>query len=87
VQSRTLGLLEQRGLVASIVAKGNPAVSTTIYGEGRALGKVDLTRIPSRYNFCLLLAQSETEGLLRQQLAQQVALEWQRAWLVRKAWA
>lgn len=54
-----------------MVAKGNFARSTTIYGEGKVLGKVDLTRLPSRYKYCLLLAQSETEGIRRRQMQQQ----------------
>ena len=77
VQSRTLELLAQRGLAEPLVAAGNPAHRATIYADNKELGGVDLRRIPSRYNFILLLAQSETEGFLREALAQhQVEPEW-----------
>lgn len=71
VQSRTLELFEQRGLSEKMLNKGNRATATTIYNEKRELGKVDLTLIQSRYNFCLLIPQSETESILRRKVEQQ----------------
>jgi len=71
VQARTLELLQQRGLSRQIVELGNRANATTIYSDGKTLGRVPLAEIKSRYNYVLLLAQSETERLLREQLARQ----------------
>lgn len=77
IQGRTVELLHQRGLGSELLALGNPAHATTIYGDDKQLAKVNLREIPSRYNFILLLAQSETERLLRQHVARQgVAVEW-----------
>jgi 2-polyprenyl-6-methoxyphenol hydroxylase-like FAD-dependent oxidoreductase len=77
VQSRTVELFEQRGLSAKMLELGNPAHATAIYNEKKLLGKVDLSRIRSRYNFCLLVSQAQTEGLLREQVTKQgVTIEW-----------
>ncbi|WP_158797989.1 FAD-dependent monooxygenase [Pedobacter sp. L105] len=77
VQSRTIELMGQRGLAKDMLAKGNPVHHTTIYNEKRILGKVNLALIQSRYNFCLLISQAETEGLLRDQVARQgIVIEW-----------
>ena len=77
VQARTLELLAQRGVAAPMLALGNRAGTTTIYDANKQLVQVNLRDIPSRYNFILLLAQSETERLLREQVARQgVAVEW-----------
>ena len=76
VQSRTLELFFQRGLSEEMVRLGNRGFSTTIYGKGKALGSIDLEHLDSRFNFILLLAQSETERIFRAQLARQgVAIE------------
>lgn len=71
VQARTLELLEQRGLAREMVELGNKGEAATLYAEGKTLGKVELTLIESRFNYILLLAQSETERILREQLARQ----------------
>lgn len=71
VHARTLELLDQRGLAAEMVHLGNRARAASIHDTGRKLATIDLRRIPSRFNYVLLLAQSETERLLREQLARQ----------------
>ncbi|WP_223650755.1 FAD-dependent oxidoreductase [Hymenobacter psoromatis] len=77
VQARTLELLAPRGVAAPMLALGNRAWAATIYDSEKQLAQVNLRDIPSRYNFILLLAQSETERLLREQVARQgVAVEW-----------
>lgn len=76
VQARTLELFQQRGLTAEMLRIGNRALGTSIYGRGKLLASLDLTLIPSPYNCILLIAQSETERLLREHLARQgVAIE------------
>src|SRR5450830_1433654 len=71
VQARTLELLQQRGLTDKMLAAGNKAHAGSLYGRGKLLGKVDLSRIPGRHNYVLLLSQAETERLLTEQLALQ----------------
>lgn len=71
VQARTLELFEQRGLIQEMLRVGNKGAAATIYGDGKRLGKVHLSEIKSRYNFILLLSQSETERILREQLTRQ----------------
>ncbi|EJL89141.1 2-polyprenyl-6-methoxyphenol hydroxylase-like oxidoreductase [Herbaspirillum sp. CF444] len=71
VQARTLELLQQRGLTDKMLAAGNKASAGSLYGRGKLLGKIDLSRIPGRHNYVLLLSQAETERLLTEQLQQQ----------------
>ncbi|MEH2412902.1 FAD-dependent monooxygenase [Nostoc sp.] len=71
VQTRTLELFEQRGLIQEILRIGNKGTAVTIYGDGKRLGKVHLEEIKSRYNFIILIPQSETERILREQLVRQ----------------
>ncbi|WP_158615320.1 FAD-dependent monooxygenase [Acidipila sp. EB88] len=68
VQARTLELMHQRGLADEMVALGNKGLFTTMYAAGKQLGQVDLRQIDSRFNYTLLLAQSETERILREKL-------------------
>jgi 2-polyprenyl-6-methoxyphenol hydroxylase-like FAD-dependent oxidoreductase len=68
VQARTLELLHQRGLSDEMVALGNKGLFTTMYAAGKRLGQVDLRQIDSRFSYTLLLAQSETERILREHL-------------------
>ena len=68
VQSRTVELMHQRGLATEMTQLGNKGLFTTLYADGKVLGTVDLRQIDSRFNFTLLLAQSETERLLREHL-------------------
>lgn len=69
VQSRTMELLHQRGIASDMLALGNRALAATLYDGATRLGSIALDDIDSRFNFVLLLAQSETERLLRERLA------------------
>ena len=71
VQARTMELFHQRGLADEMLALGNKGRATTIYAEGKQLGRIDLSLIDSRFNYILLLAQSETERILREHVAHQ----------------
>ena len=71
VQARTLELLRVRGVGDEILALGNRATSAALYAEGRRLAPIELHRMPSEFNFITMLAQSETERLLTEQLARQ----------------
>jgi 2-polyprenyl-6-methoxyphenol hydroxylase-like FAD-dependent oxidoreductase len=70
VHARTVELLHQRGLAAEMIALGNKAFAAALYDGGALLGRIDLHAIDSRFNYVLLLAQSETERILRERLLQ-----------------
>jgi 2-polyprenyl-6-methoxyphenol hydroxylase-like FAD-dependent oxidoreductase len=77
IQARTLEELELRGLADEFVRLGHRAEGGDIYGDGKLLVHVDFTKIPSRYNFILFLAQTETDRILREALeAHGSAVEW-----------
>jgi 2-polyprenyl-6-methoxyphenol hydroxylase-like FAD-dependent oxidoreductase len=71
IQARTIELLRVRGVGDELVRLGNPARATTLYSEGKRLAAIELQRMPSEYNHVLLLAQSDTERLLTEQLNRQ----------------
>jgi 2-polyprenyl-6-methoxyphenol hydroxylase-like FAD-dependent oxidoreductase len=68
IQSRTVELLRVRDVGDEMLRLGNQATSTTLYAGGQKLAAIELHRMPSEFNFVLLLAQSETERLLTEQL-------------------
>lgn len=71
VWSRTLELLdiEADGCADAFIAAGLEGTGARMFANGRELFHVDLAAAPSRYNFALLLPQSETERLLEARLA------------------
>ena len=71
VQARTVELLRVRGVGDEMVRIGNRASATTLYAGGQKLAAIELHRMSSEFNYVLLLAQSETERLLTDQLARQ----------------
>jgi 2-polyprenyl-6-methoxyphenol hydroxylase-like FAD-dependent oxidoreductase len=76
IQARTLELFEQRGLLTTVLEKGNPARTVQIYGEGKSLFNLDFSNNGSRYDYLLFLSQYETEQVLQNALeAQQVHVE------------
>jgi 2-polyprenyl-6-methoxyphenol hydroxylase-like FAD-dependent oxidoreductase len=76
VQARTLELLEQRGLVDRMLAKGNRGLGGSIYGEGKRVFRLDFSQNGSHYGYMLFISQAETEGILRAALdKQQVTIE------------
>ena len=71
VQARTIELLRPRGVADEMLRLGNRVSATTLYADGRRLAGIELHRMPSEFNFILMLAQSETERLLTEQLQRQ----------------
>jgi 2-polyprenyl-6-methoxyphenol hydroxylase-like FAD-dependent oxidoreductase len=71
VQARTIELLRVRGVGDEMLRLGNAARATALYSEGEKLAAIELHRMPSEFNYILLLAQSETERLLTEQLNRQ----------------
>ena len=77
VQARTLELFEQRGLENQMLELGNEAHYASLYSNDKLLGSVDFNRIPSRYNYILLIPQSDTEKVLREKIESLgVTIEW-----------
>lgn len=77
VQARTLELLEQRGISAPLVERGNHAVAACAYGGGKRLFRLEFSHIDSKYNYLLFVSQAETEGVLREALDKAgVKIEW-----------
>ncbi|ANI40173.1 FAD-dependent monooxygenase [Mycolicibacterium vaccae] len=71
VQARTLELMRVRGVGEQMLALGNRADRAALHAGGATLATIELHRMPSRFNFILMLAQSETERLLTEQLVRQ----------------
>jgi 2-polyprenyl-6-methoxyphenol hydroxylase-like FAD-dependent oxidoreductase len=71
IQARTVELLRVRGVGDEMVQLGNAARATALYSEGEKLAAIELHRMPSEFNYVLLLAQSETERLLTEALNRQ----------------
>jgi 2-polyprenyl-6-methoxyphenol hydroxylase-like FAD-dependent oxidoreductase len=71
IQARTVELLRVRGVGDEMLRLGNRAKATTLYADGEKLAAIELHRMRSEFNYVLLLAQSETERLLTEQLNRQ----------------
>jgi 2-polyprenyl-6-methoxyphenol hydroxylase-like FAD-dependent oxidoreductase len=66
VNSRTLDLMEPSGVTDSMLAAGHRVRRVVVRKEGRILARLDLTQIPHKHNFLLVLAQSLSEEILAQ---------------------
>jgi 2-polyprenyl-6-methoxyphenol hydroxylase-like FAD-dependent oxidoreductase len=66
---RTLELLDIQGCAATFIETGSKAVGARILADGKVLVQVDLHTSRSIYRYALMIAQSETERLLGDQLA------------------
>ncbi len=80
VWSRTLEMLEPLGLADRLVATGIRGRGVAVHNQSRRLFEIDLSGLPSRFNFTLLVPQSETERILEEGLqARGLAIERQTA--------
>jgi 2-polyprenyl-6-methoxyphenol hydroxylase-like FAD-dependent oxidoreductase len=71
IQARTIELLRPRGAGDEMLRLGNRAHATALHANGRQLARIEFSHMPSEFNFILMLAQSETERLLTEQLGTQ----------------
>ncbi|MBX3415802.1 MAG: FAD-dependent monooxygenase [Pirellulales bacterium] len=71
VWSRTLELLNGLGLAETFLAAGMKVDGASIYGNGKRYVHLEIDNIASRFNFPLMIPQSETERLLSEHLAAQ----------------
>jgi 2-polyprenyl-6-methoxyphenol hydroxylase-like FAD-dependent oxidoreductase len=69
IQARTLELLRPRGVTADLLALGNRVHATALHADGRRLAGIDMRRMPSEYDYILMLAQADTERLLAERAA------------------
>ncbi len=70
VNSRTLDLMEPSGVTEMMLAVGNRVKTVVVRRNTKIIARMDLTKIPHRFNFLLVLAQSKTEEILIQKLAE-----------------
>jgi 2-polyprenyl-6-methoxyphenol hydroxylase-like FAD-dependent oxidoreductase len=70
VNPRTLDLLEPSGVTEMLLAAGLRAKKVVIRFGLREVAILDLTHIPHRFNFLLVLAQSKTEEILANRLVE-----------------
>ena len=71
VQARTLELLRPRGLGDEMLRLGNRVHRTALHADGHRIAGIEFGGMESDFNFILMLAQSETERLLTERLAEQ----------------
>src|ERR1700761_2491744 len=69
VQARTLELFAQRGMLQPMLDKGNPARLVTVYAEGKQLFQMDFTHNGTDMPYMLMIPQSDTEQLMRDELS------------------
>lgn len=69
IWARTLELLERGGMAEPLVQAGVAAPAVRIGTAEAEIGRIDFSRLDSRYPFALLLPQSDTERLLEAHLA------------------
>jgi 2-polyprenyl-6-methoxyphenol hydroxylase-like FAD-dependent oxidoreductase len=68
VQARTLEYFERIGIADAAVAGGRRLHGINVFSGGRRIVHLNFDQIASRYNFVLVLPQSETERLLGEHL-------------------
>jgi len=68
VQARTLEQFQRYGVAAAAVERGHKLTRASIRSDGKSILNADLSGIPSRYPFALLLPQSETEKILNEHM-------------------
>ena len=77
--ARTLETYDQMGVVDRVLARGRRLQAFTMHREGRQLVRMraDYSALPTRYPFTLMIPQVDTEGALREALAELgVKVEW-----------
>jgi 2-polyprenyl-6-methoxyphenol hydroxylase-like FAD-dependent oxidoreductase len=64
IQSRTLEVFEDMGIVSQVLARGTRATAANIYEGNNRLVYLDLQNLKAPYPFVLVLPQSQTESIL-----------------------
>jgi len=68
IQTRTLEIFDQLGILPSFLREGNFCESLQIHFQGKNLARVSMDQLDSNYPFIMALPQSETERLLNEYL-------------------
>ena len=68
VHSRTLEVFEDMGIASEAISRGHKVRASNLYADGRRLFGISFDHLDAPYPFILILAQSETEGLLGRHL-------------------
>ena len=68
VQTRTIELLDQIGILDQFIKVGHPCEAINLYADGKQLSQLSLKHIDSIYPFILMLPQSKTEQILEEYL-------------------
>ena len=78
VQARTLEQFQRYGIASAAVTQGHQLTKARFFSEGKQILAYDLSRIPSRYPYLLMLPQSETEAILNRHMESLgVRVEWE----------
>ncbi|KFF60198.1 hypothetical protein JF66_05995 [Cryobacterium sp. MLB-32] len=64
-----LAVLEQIGVAEDLVGRATHVEEGTVHCDGRMLGRMSFSALPTRYPFVAMLPQYETESLLRARFA------------------
>jgi 2-polyprenyl-6-methoxyphenol hydroxylase-like FAD-dependent oxidoreductase len=70
MHARTLETFETMGIVDRFLERGHPVHYFTFYSHGNQLGRLDISRGGSRYDYMLSIPQHETELILRGRIAE-----------------
>lgn len=68
IQTRTIELLDQMGIVDRFINLGHPCDAINLHADGKQLSRLSLKNIDSIYPFILMLPQGQTEELLENYL-------------------
>ena len=68
IQTRTIELLDQIGILDRFIKVGHPCDAINLYANGKQLSQLSLKHIDSIYPFILMLPQSKTEQILEEYL-------------------
>jgi 2-polyprenyl-6-methoxyphenol hydroxylase-like FAD-dependent oxidoreductase len=69
IHARTLEIFDNAGIADEMIAAGHKAHGMSAFSGGKRIAHISLDQIPSRYQFVLMLPQSETERFLGMHLA------------------
>lgn len=64
MHARTLELFDQIGVSQDFIQAGNPIHEGHLFADGKPLLDLDLSKIPSKFNYVLSISQSVTEEVL-----------------------
>lgn len=77
INARTLEILEPAGVTEKLIKAGNKVEKITVRSQQQTLLNVDITQSPHKFNYLLVLPQSQTETILIETLKEQTqTIDW-----------